>query len=238
MNRSVMLFQELQSLADKDRAVISRRFFKTGAGEYGEGDIFLGLTVPACRLLAKKYFDLSFADIQKVISSPIHEERLIALIILVARYKKATQGEQEYIYHFYLAHTDFINNWDLIDLSAEYIVGAWLFENKDKFDTLDRLAKSKSIWERRIAIMATFAFIKNGVETETFRIAEILLHDKHDLIQKAVGWMLREVGKRISEEREEAFLKERYKIMPRTMVRYAIERFPEEKRKQYLTGAI
>ncbi len=236
MNRSILLFQDIQKLASPERAKVSRKYFKTGAGEYGEGDIFVGLSVPQCREIAKKYADLSFSDIQKVLTSPIHEERLIALLILVQVYKKASLAEKEYIFNFYLAHTTYINNWDLIDLSAEKIIGQWLLENNktENVSLLTKLAKSDSVWERRIAVMATFQFIKSGSYTENFRIAEILLHDKHDLIQKAVGWMLREVGKRCSEEVEETFLSKYYKTMPRTMLRYAIERFPDDKRAKYM----
>lgn len=235
-----MLFQDVKALADPVRAKASQRFFKTGIGEYGEGDLFLGLTVPQCRELAKKYQDLSFIDVTKILTSPIHEERLIALLILVERYKKAEKKDKEYIFHFYLAHIVYINNWDFVDLSADKIVGQWLFDNGKtlKIDLLTKLATSDSVWERRIAIMATFRFIKNNLPEETFRVAELLLNDTHDLIHKAVGWMLREVGKRCSVEVEESFLRKHYKNMPRTMLRYAIERFPEKKRLGYLQGRI
>lgn len=260
MQRTVLLFRDVKEMANKDRALVSKRYFKTGKGEYGEGDIFLGLTVPQCRLLAKKYHDLSLEDVEKILTSPIHEERLIALLILVELYKK-NPSQREAIFHFYLDQTEFINNWDLIDLSADKIVGQWIYDHEiviessakqspaakerrllrrstSRNDTLLNLAHSSSVWERRIAIMATFAYIKHGQHDRTFEIASILLHDTHDLIQKAVGWMLREVGKRCSEEIEEHFLKKHYTSMPRTMLRYAIEKFEEEKRKKYLAGAI
>ncbi len=260
MDRTVLLFRDVKDLANKDRAIVSRRYFKTGKGEYGEGDLFLGLTVPQCRLLAKKYKDLSLADSEKILTSPIHEERLIALLILVELYKH-NPSQRENIFHFYLKHTEFINNWDLIDLSADKIVGQWIYDHEtviasnakqspaekeqrllrrstSRNDTLSELARATSVWKRRIAIMSTFAYIKNGQSEKTFQIATMLLHDQHDLIQKAVGWMLREVGKRCSQEVEEDFLRKRYKEMPRTMLRYAIERFPEVKRKSYLVGKL
>lgn len=235
-----MLFHDVKTLADPQRAKVSKSFFKTGEGQYGEGDIFLGLTVPQCRILAKKYSDMSFVDLTKVITSPIHEERLIALLILVELYKKSDLSDKEYIFHFYLSHTSYVNNWDLVDTSADKIIGQWLLENNKTLNVqlLTRLAKSDAIWERRIAIIATFQFIKHGLYEETFRIAETLLHDQHDLIQKAVGWMLREVGKRCSQEDQEIFLKKHYKTMPRTMLRYAIERMKKEKQTAYLRGTI
>ena len=240
MNRTVLLFHDIKSLANKDRAKASLGYFKTGKGEYGEGDIFIGLSVPQCRELAKKYGDLSFSDIEKVLTSPIHEERLIALLIMVDRYKKSSQEDKEYLFNFYLAHTKYINNWDLIDTSADKIIGLYLLEKNKTMNIqlLTKLANSSSVWERRIAVLSTFAFIKKCLPDEALRIAEIVLHDKHDLIQKAVGWMLREVGKQCSEEVEEVFLNKHYKTMPRTTLRYAIERFPEEKRQLYLRGEI
>jgi 3-methyladenine DNA glycosylase AlkD len=223
----------LRKLGTKKRAKVSQSFFKTGPGEYGEGDIFLGVTVPELRQLAKEYPDLSLAETIQLLQSTIHEERLLALLILVRAYAKADARTKKQIYDLYLENTPYTNNWDLVDASAEYIVGSFLMGKSKK--PLYVLAQSKDLWERRIAVMATFHFIKRNEFKETLKIARILLFDKEDLIHKAVGWMLREVGKR-SLQREERFLKEHYKEMPRIMLRYAIERFPESKRQRYLRG--
>lgn len=228
--------QQLKKLANPQKAIGVARFFKTGKGEYGEGDIFLGITVPQIRIVAKQCKDLSLKEIQKLLQSKIHEERLLALIILVNQFKKEDEDKQKQIFNLYLSNTKYINNWDLVDASAEYIVGGYLI-NRSK-TILKTLAQSKLLWERRIAIMATFQFIKQKQHEHTFIIAKILLKDDHDLIHKAVGWMLREVGKRISEAIEETFLQQHYQKMPRTMLRYAIERFDEKKRKKYLNGSI
>lgn len=228
--------QQLKKLANPQKAMGVARFFKTGKGEYGEGDVFLGVTVPETRAVAKTYKDLSIIEIKKILQSKIHEERLLALVILVNQFKKANEGKQKEIFDLYVANTKYINNWDLVDLSAEHIVGGYLLNTSKNI--LKKLAQSKSIWERRIAIMATFHFIKQKQHEQTFIIAKILLQDDHDLIHKAVGWMLREVGKRISESIEETFLQQYYQQMPRTMLRYAIERFDEKKRKKYLTNKI
>jgi 3-methyladenine DNA glycosylase AlkD len=227
--------QKLKRLGDKERAAISQRFFKTGPGEYGEGDIFLGIRVPELRKLAKQYRGISPADVRRILRSPIHEERLLALLILVFSYSKGDDSERKKIFELYLKNTKFINNWDLVDLSAGHIVGAFLAD-KDKRILLD-LAKSKDLWERRISILATSHYIGRGEFAQTLRISKILLSDEEDLIHKAVGWMLREVGKR-DLKTEEDFLKRHYKAMPRTMLRYAIERFPERKRQRYLKGTI
>jgi 3-methyladenine DNA glycosylase AlkD len=225
----------LQRLGNKERATVAQRFFKTGPGEYGEGDRFLGITVPEIRKLAKEYPDPSLAETIQLLQSTIHEERLLALLLLVRSYAKADVRTKKHIYDLYLENTHYINNWDLVDASAEHIVGAFL-KGKSRKPLYD-LARSKDLWERRIAIMATFHFIKRNEFTETLAIARMLLSDKEDLIHKAVGWMLREVGKR-HVQTEEGFLKEHYKKMPRTMLRYAIERFPESKRQRYLTGKV
>jgi 3-methyladenine DNA glycosylase AlkD len=225
----------LRKLGDKERAKNSKWFFKTGPGEYGEGDRFLGIKVPDLRKLAKEYQGIPLTEVTRILRSPIHEERLLALLILVRSYAKGDDRFKEKIYHLYLKNTRYINNWDLVDLSAVYIVGAFLMEKSKK--PLYALAKSKDMWERRIAIIATFYFIKDGEFTDAMKIARMLLSDKEDLIHKAVGWMLREVGKRHLAT-EERFLKEHYKKMPRTMLRYAIERFPEAKRQRYLKGKI
>jgi 3-methyladenine DNA glycosylase AlkD len=225
----------LQGIGTKERAEVSQRFFKTGPGEYGEGDIFIGVTVPELRQLATAYQAITLREVTQLLRSTIHEERLLALLILVRAYARGDEHTQKRIYDLYLGDTRHINNWDLVDASAEHIVGAFLLGKSKK--PLSALAQSKDLWERRIAIMATFHFIKRGKFAETLKIARILLSDKEDLIHKAVGWMLREVGKRHLQS-EERFLKERYKKMPRTMLRYAIERLPESKRQRYLKGKI
>jgi 3-methyladenine DNA glycosylase AlkD len=225
----------LQSLGTKERAKVSQSFFKTGPGEYGEGDIFLGVTVSEVRQLVTEYQATTLGEITQLLRSTIHEERLLALLILCRAYARGNEHTKERIYKLYLKNTRHVNNWDLVDESAEYIVGAFLVEKSKK--PLYLLARSSNLWERRIAIMATFHFIKGGNFKETLKIARILLADKEDLIHKAVGWMLREVGKR-SLQSAERFLKEHYKEMPRTMLRYAIERFPESKRQRYLKGEI
>jgi 3-methyladenine DNA glycosylase AlkD len=226
---------KLQKLADKERAAVSKRFFKTGPGEYGEGDLFLGIRVPELRKLAKEYDHIGLDETKQLLHSPIHEERFLALAILVRSYGKGDKAQQKKIYEFYLGNTRFVNNWDMVDASAEHIVGAFLADKSTA--PLYKLAGSMSLWERRIAITSTFHFIKQGRFSETVRIAEMLLSDKEDLIHKAVGWMLREVGKR-NLRTEENFLRRHYKKMPRTMLRYAIERFPEPERRGYLKGTI
>lgn len=254
------LKKELKGKADPKKAQFLGRFFKTGKGEYGEGDMFLGgISAPEQRKIARKYQDLDLSEIQKLLESKYHEERCIALMILVWKFEKArlSGGKQIAtaakgglamtktgaikensgdIYVFYIRNIKYINNWDLVDSSADKILGKYL-EDKDK-SILYKLAKSKNLWERRIAIMATFHYIKLEKPEETLKIAKILLSDKEDLIHKAAGWMLREIGKRCREETEEKFLRKYYRTMPRTMLRYAIERFSEEKRKRYLSGTI
>ena len=225
--------KKLKSLGNEEKAKIHQRFFKTGPGEYGEGDVFIGVTVPELRKLAKEYKTIGRNEIRKLLQSPIHEERLLSLFLLIHRYSKGDESEKKRIYELYLENTKFINNWDLVDSSAGHIVGAFLF-NKSKKPLYD-LVKSNNLWERRISIISTFYFIKHNQLNETLKIAKILLSDKEDLIHKAVGWMLREVGKR-DISIEEPFLKKHYKNMPRTMLRYAIEKFPELKRQRYLKG--
>jgi 3-methyladenine DNA glycosylase AlkD len=227
--------QRLQKLGDKRRAALVQRFFKTGPGEYGEGDCFLGITVPELRKLVTEYQGLALAETIQLLQSTIHEERLLALLLLVSAYAKADARTKKHIYDLYLENTRYVNNWDLVDASAEHIVGAFLMGRSKK--PLHDLATSHDLWKRRIAIMATFHFIKCGEFAETLKIAGMLLPDKEDLIHKAVGWMLREVGKR-NLRIEEEFLKKHYKNMPRTMLRYAIERFPEAKRLRYLKGTM
>lgn len=229
-----LLLLEINKSANPKKAELLSRFFKTGPGQYGEGDVFLGITVPVSRKIALKYKNLSFPEISKLLSSKIHEERLIALLILVNQFEHGQENTRKKIFEFYLAHTKFINNWDLVDLSAPNIVGMYLLGKKDR-KILTRLARSNNLWERRIAIISTLAFIVKAKEyKDTFEISTILLHDKHDLIHKAVGWMLREVGKRISESVEREFLDLYYQEMPRTMLRYAIERFDSKSRMYYL----
>lgn len=226
---------EIKELGDPARAVHSLRFFKTGPGQYGEGDKFLGLTVPVMRGLVRKYRGLDDAVALELLESPWHEERLVALLLLVDGYERGDEARRKRIHRVYLANTGRINNWDLVDCSAEYVVGAHL-EASD-IALLDRLARSKAMWERRIAIVSTFHFIKRDEFGPTLRIAKLLLRDSHDLIHKAVGWMLREVGKR-DRKTLDGFLAKHYAQMPRTMLRYAIERHPERVRKQYLAGTI
>jgi 3-methyladenine DNA glycosylase AlkD len=227
--------KRLKQLANKEKAEVLQRFFKTGPGEYGEGDVFIGVKVPDLRKVAKDFQDIATEDVIVLLESAIHEERLLALLILVRKYVKGNETAKKRIYRLYLKKTKFINNWDLVDVTAHHIVGDYLMD-KNKAP-LYRLAKSEDLWERRIAILATFYFIKHGKYEETLKIAKILLTDKEDLIHKAVGWMLREIGKR-DMIFEEMFLKQHYKEMPRTMLRYAIEKFPEPKRQKYLKGKI
>ncbi len=226
------IYSVIDSFADAQKAHTLRRFFKTGKGEYGEGDMFLGIVVPTQRKIANQFSTLSLNEIEKLLTSKIHEHRLIALLILIEQFNKGNETIRNTICSFYLSHTKYINNWDLVDLSAHHIVGAYL-EKKNR-DILYGLARSESLWERRIAILSTFYFIKRGDFKDTLQTAKILLHDSHDLIQKAVGWMLREVGKRGGEKEEVEFLDAYAHEMPRTMLRYAIERFPQEKRAKYL----
>lgn len=228
--------EHLRKISSKGKAKILSRFFKTGPGEYGEGDVFLGITVPQIRNAVKIFKDTGLSDIKGLLRSKYHEERMAALLLLVAHFKKSDNMAKKEIFRIYLSNTKHINNWDLIDLTAEHIVGQYLSDRQK--DILYKLAGSKSIWERRISILSTFAYIKEGNGSETLKIAKMLLRDEHDLIHKAVGWMLREVGKRCSMQEEEAFLKRHYKTMPRTMLRYAIERFPEKKRQAYLKGSV
>jgi len=221
----------LQKKINKEKAIFLLRFFKTQKGQYGEGDIFWGITVPEQRKIAKKFKEINFYQIQELLNDKIHECRLTGLLILIEKYKKADPSEQAKIFKLYLKNYKNINNWDLVDLSAPAIVGNYLL-NKDR-KILYRFAQSNYLWKKRIAIVATFAFIKNKQLDDTFEIAEILLNDKHDLIHKAVGWMLREAGKR-NKKAEIDFLKKYASKMPRTMLRYSIEKFSESERKKFL----
>lgn len=229
------LKRDLRSLANFDKANNLQFFLKTKKGEYGEGDIFLGIIVPNTRKVAKKYRDLKLLEVKKILYSKIHEERLCALFILVDNFENGNDVGKTKVFDFYIKNAKQANNWDLVDLSAPKIVGQYLLD-KPK-DILYKFAVSKNLWEKRISIVSTYTFIKNHKYEDTFRIAEVLMDDEHDLIHKAVGWMLREVGKKSLKD-EEKFLKKYYKKMPRTMLRYAIEKFREGKRVAYLKGKI
>lgn len=226
------LIGDLQALGTPEKAKSSAWFFKTGKGQYGYGDVFFGVTVPEQRLIARRYRELPLEEIGKLLQHTVHECRLTALFILVGQYSRGDAQSRRRIARFYLTHRKRINNWDLVDSSAPYILGQYLLE-KDR-SILYEFARSHHLWERRIAIIATAAFIREDEFDDTLNIAALLLNDRHDLIHKAVGWMLREVGKK-SRETEEAFLKKHAAVMPRTMLRYAIEKFPAEKRQMYLT---
>ncbi|MCK4552766.1 DNA alkylation repair protein [Candidatus Pacearchaeota archaeon] len=224
------LIKELQNASNPEQAEILQKFFKTG-----EGDVFLGIKIPVQRKIAKKYSGLNLYKLQELLNSKIHDYRSVALFILADKYKKSNEENKGNVFNFYLKNTQNINNWDLVDLSAPKIVGDFLFEKRKNI--LYELAQSENLWEKRIAIISTFTFIKKEKFEDALAISELLLNDTHDLIHKAVGWMLREIGKRDLEV-EENFLRQHYKNMPRTMLRYAIERFEEEKRKKYLRGEI
>ncbi|MDO8990427.1 MAG: DNA alkylation repair protein [Sideroxyarcus sp.] len=227
--------KQLRALASPETAAILQRFFKTAPGQYGAGDIFLGIKVPPLRALAKQHREAGLDTIAALLDSPYHEERLFALLLLMQLYQQADDKSRTAAYKLYLGNTHRINNWDLVDVSAPHIVGRHLQDRPRKI--LRNLARSDSLWEKRIAILSTLHFIRQNDFGDTLRIAETLLHDEHDLMHKAVGWMLREVGKR-DLAAEENFLKQHYRDMPRTMLRYAIERFPEPKRKKYLHGKV
>ena len=233
------VLSRLASMGNAATAEVALRFFKTGPGEYGEGDKFLGIRVPVLRALAR---DLRSAGVEvalPLLKSAWHEARALGLMLMMQIFERADATTRQRIFDLYLKSTKFINGWDLVDMSAAPIVGVWLADKPvERKRILDRLARSDSLWERRIAMLATYHHIKRGDYSETFRVATILLKDREDLIQKAVGWMLREVGQRIGEKEEESFLKKHYREMPRTMLRYAIERFAEPKRKRYLNGLV
>ena len=222
---------EIGELGDRKKAKDLQWFFKTGPGEYAEGDRFLGITVPRLRDLARRYPDLTLQEILQLLRSPIHEKRFLSLLLLMRKYGQADLSGKKRIYQAYLRHTACINNWDLVDVSAKNIPGAFL-EDKDRAP-LYKLAWSNSLWERRIAVLSTFRFIANNDFKDALKIGALLVADSHDLIHKAVGWMLREIGKR-DRASEESFLKKYCAVMPRTMLRYAVERFPESKRQAYL----
>ena len=234
-----MTLADIQSrlavLADDQRAGLQMRFFKTGPGEYGEGDRFIGVRVPELRRLSRRHRHLDMPTIETLLHSEIHEERHLALFIMVLQFQSGDTKQRRRIYDRYLDSLAYINNWDLVDCSAEHIVGGWL-ENRKK-TRLYTLARSDNLWHRRVAMLATLHYIKKGQFSEALRLAEQLLADPHDLIHKAVGWMLREIGKR-DPAVEEAFLQKHYQAMPRTMLRYAIEKFPPARRQAYLKGTI
>ena len=233
------LKKELASFGDPKKAKILQGFFKTGIGQYGEGDVFIGVTVPNTRAVARKHHELTLKETEELLQSKIHEERLAAILLLVYHFeiavKEKNEKRQKEIFGFYLSKASKVNNWDLVDLSAPKICGAYLL-NKDR-KVLYKLAKSENLWKKRIAIVSTFSFIRENDFEDTFALTEILLRDEHDLMHKACGWMLREAGKRDQLELEK-FLKKHYKKMPRTMLRYAIEKFDERKRKRYLNSKI
>jgi len=231
-SKALDLEKIILSSADKKKAVILSNFFKTGKGQYGEGDIFLGLTVPQQRKIALNFLDLSYSDLQKFLNSKYHEFRLIALLILVKRFTKASEIERKKIVDFYLKNLKNINNWDLVDLSCYNIIGAYFFDKNRK--TLYDLAVSKHLWSRRVAMVSTFYFIKNKDLNDVFKIAKILISDQHDLMHKAVGWMLREAGKK-DQFSLEKFLLDNHKKIARTTWRYAIERFSPEKRSYFMS---
>ncbi len=234
MAKANELIKELDSLKNPQKAKILAWFFKTGKGQYGEGDIFLGLTVPLQRSVARKYYkDLPLPEIKKFLQSKIHEHRFTALEILVMKFEAAAEPEKKQIFNFYLLNSTRVNNWDLVDTSAPYIVGEYLTDRPRQI--LHKLTRSENLWQRRIAIVATYAFIRRDDFYETLQIAKILLPDSHDLIHKAVGWMLREVGKRDSQVLRD-FLRQNYAQIPRVTLRYAIEKFSVAERKKYLAG--
>ena len=229
------LLAEMTALEDPIRATHSQRFFKTGKGEYGEGDVFIGLTMPQIRSVCKKYRNLSINDLQQLLASPIHEHRMSAVVIMADVFSKAGVDVQKALYDLYLKAVsgNQINNWDLIDVSAPHVVGAYVV-NKDP-DTLYKLALTNHLWSKRTAVLSTSAYLKIGDSSHTYAIAEILLHDPHDLIQKAVGWFLREAGKRVSENELLNFLNDHAHEMPRTMLRYSIEKLSPEQRRYYMS---
>lgn len=238
MSTALDIQRSLSKYANPDRVSRTSSFFKSAPGQYGSGDLFLGITVPNCRLVAKLYTDISLSELTEILHSKWHEERETALFILVSKYKKADTSTRKIIYNFYLAQTAWINNWDLVDLSARDIVGWHIFDHPECNGDLDRLAKSSNLWEKRIAMVATWYFLTHGDNKPTERIALILLDDPHDLIRKAVGWMLREMGKRVDTQLLIDFLSTTYKSMPRTTLRYAIEHFDPETRQKYIKGTL
>lgn len=234
MNNIDKITNCLKKLGNTEKGKHLSGFFKTGKGQYGEGDVFIGITVPEQRKVAKEYSNFSLSEIKKLLESKIHEHRLTALLILVQKYSKSNIEDKKNIIDFYLDNLTYVNNWDLVDLSAPKLLGDYLVDKKEERNVLYKLAKSKNLWQKRISIVATYSLIKNKEFEDTIKISETLIDDNHDLIHKAVGWMLRELGK-MNQDTEEEFLKKHHKNMPRTMLRYAIEKFNEEKRKFYMS---
>ena len=225
------LVRDLLKHADKKKAAFFPSFFKTGKGQYGEGDVFIGVTVPQQRIIARKYRDISLKEIDRLLKDKRHEVRLTTLFVLVDQFKRADESTKKKIYEFYLARLKYVNNWDLVDSSCYQIVGEYLIDKDRKI--LKKMARSKHLWTERVAIVSTMAFIRKGQLKDTFEIAEILLKHPHDLLHKATGWLLREAGKK-NEVALKRFLDENAMVMPRTMLRYAIEKFDEKERKRYL----
>lgn len=247
------VIKSLEKCSSKARKKTNEWFFKTGPGEYGEDDKFVGISMPDARKVAKEFREASFEDIQKLLNSPIHEYRMVGLVILTYKYESLTKKssrksieeseqkeilkEKKKIYAFYIKNLKAVNNWDLVDVTTPKVVGQWLDDSGESREILYKLARSRDLWKNRVAILATFPFIKQGDFKDILKLSELLLHHEHDLMHKAIGWMLREVGK-ISQVDEEIFLQKHYKTMPRTMLRYAIEKFPEPLRQTYLRGVI
>ncbi len=227
------LRKEMEECSNEEKAKLYQRFFKTGPGQYGEGDVFMGLTMPETRAISSKYTEMPIEEVQELLNSEIHEHRMSALLIVIQKYRKANKEEKRKLYEFYLKNMSRINNWDLIDVTASHVVGDFLFNNKEEKEMLYKLAKSNDLWEKRISVISTFRFIKENEFEDSINISEILLNDKHDLIHKAVGWMLREIGKK-DQEIEEEFLRKYHKTMPRTMLRYSLEKFTKDKKDFYM----
>lgn len=223
--------KELSEVSNKDKIEVLSGFFKTGKGEYGVGDVFIGVNVPDARKIARRFIDSDFITVQNLMKSSVHEERLCALLILVEKFKKSDETFKPRIFNFYMDNTVYINNWDLVDLSSPYIVGAYLL-HKDK-SLLYKLAESENIWERRISIVSTLFFVRNGILDDSINLAQKLINDNQDLIRKATGWVLREVGKK-DKVKLITFLDRNYKSMPRTTLRYAIEKFEKVEREYYM----
>lgn len=230
--RAKEIQEALEFLATPEKRDFLPYFFKTGKGQYGEGDKFLGVVVPDTRKVAKAHFDLSFSELKKLLKNEYHECRLCALLILVERFKKSDEAERKELYDFYLSQTQYVNNWDLVDLSSQYIVGVYLLDKKDR-SILYQLAESELLWDQRIAVVSTLWFIRNEQFDDTIHLAEKLLYHPHDLMQKAIGWMLREVGKKDLNVLR-SFLDSYHKVMPRTMLRYSIEKMEKEERQHYM----
>lgn len=226
------IIKDLQEVAKEEKISKFQSFFKTGKGEYGEGDIFIGISVPENRKVAKKHKGATFEQIQELLDSKVHEHRLCGLLIMVDQYQKGSEDKRRKIFEFYIKNISKVNNWDLVDSSADKIIGAHIFQKDKKL--IYELVQSKNLWERRIAIISTFYFIKKRQFQDTLKIAEILLNDEEDLIHKAVGWMLREMGKKGGMEKLIEFLDKNSQKMPRTMLRYSIEKLDEKQRKKYM----